>query len=145
MCDGTRDSASRSLGVLLCGVEVTIGPTPWDDFTGLLFPEILFPSSWGFQLEVLMDGGLSACLGAGAFLPQGLVSSAIDYLQDNPQGGCEPSDLTCPSTCSGGSLAPELLNPRNPEQQPQTPLVGPQGKDSDLPSSTVWDYETSLP
>ena len=116
VCDGTRDSASRSLGVLLGGMEVAVRPAPWDDFTGSLFLEILFPSSWGFKLEVLMDGGLSACLGAGAFLPQGLVSPAIDYLQDDPQGGCEPSDLTCPSTCSGGSLAPELLNPRSPEQ-----------------------------
>lgn len=124
-------------------MEVAVRPALWDDFTGSLFLEILFPSSWGFQLEVLMDGGLFACPGAGAFLPQALVSPAIDYLQDDPQGGCEPSDLTCPSTCSGGSLAPELLNPRSPEQQ--APLVGPQGKDSDLPSSTVWDYETSLP
>lgn len=82
---------------------------------------------------------------APSFPKAWLVSPPIDYLQDNPQSGCEPSDLTCPSTCSGGSLASELLNPRSPEQQPQAPLVGPQGKDSDLPSSTVWDYETSLP
>lgn len=43
------------------------------------------------------------------------------------------------------SLDPELLNRRSPKQQPQAQLVGPQGKDGDLPGSTVWDYETSLP
>ena len=80
VCDGTRDSASRSLGVLLRGMEVTIRPTPWDNFTGLLFLEILFQSSWGFQLEVLMDRGLSACLGAGTFLPQGLVGFSTHRL-----------------------------------------------------------------
>lgn len=63
------------------------------------------------------NGWRTFCLSreqAPSFPKAWLVSPPLDYLQDNPQSGCEPSDLTCPSTCSGGSLASELLDPRSP-------------------------------
>ena len=84
-------------------------------------------------------------LGPGPSSPQGFVSPTVDYLQNHPQDGCEPSGLTCPSTCSGGILDPAAAEPQEPEHQPRAPLAGSQGRDGDFPGSTIWDYETSLP
>lgn len=60
-----------------------------------------------------------SCLPGGGYLPlhpSASVSPSVewDHLLDYPQGACQPSGLTCQSTCLGGRLDPVAAGPREP-------------------------------